>query len=100
VQRIVAEIDGLRLVRVTLLGLGLVRVSRNETHFLLGFVGTPGFAPEPLLRKGEDGHLVLGIVGQVLVQIGQRVRVAGELVVDRPQSVAHHLASGVSRERR
>ena len=40
------------------------------------------------LRQREDGHLVLRVVGQVLVQVGQAGRVAAELVVHHPQLVA------------
>ncbi len=40
--------------------------------------------------QGQDykRHLVLRVVGQVLVQVGQRVGVLAEVVVDHPQLVA------------
>ena len=39
------------------------------------------------LGQGVDGHLVLGIIGQVLIQIGQGIRVLAELRVHHPQLV-------------
>ena len=40
------------------------------------------------LREREDGDLVLGIVGQVLVEIGQAGRIPAELVIHHPQLVS------------
>jgi len=38
-------------------------------------------------------HLMLSVVGQVLIQIGQRVGVPGQGVVHRPQRVTHRVFS-------
>ncbi len=70
-----------------------------STDRALGVVGAPGLAPEPLLGQTEDGHLVLGIVGQVLVQVGQTVGVARQLVVGRAQGVTHGIASVPTRSK-
>ena len=40
------------------------------------------------LREREDGNLVLGIIGQVLVEIGQAGRIPAELVIHHPQLVS------------
>ena len=66
-ERIIAEVDGLGA--------------------MLGGVPAPGFAPEPLLWQAEYGHLVLGVVGQVLVQIRKRVGVLAQTVIYHPQLV-------------
>ena len=58
---VVAQIDGLRL--------------------RLRLVVAPRFAPKPLLRQRVDRHHVLRVVGQVLVEIRQRVRVLRKLLV-------------------
>ncbi len=36
------------------------------------------------LRERKDGDLVLGVIGQVLVQIGQAGRIPAELVIHHP----------------
>jgi hypothetical protein len=67
-QRVVAEVDRLR---------GRARGG-----------AAPGLAPEPLARQRVDRHRVLRVVGQVLVEVGERVGVAREAVVDDAQPVA------------
>ena len=67
-QRVVAEVD--------CLGGGF------------GGVPTPGLAPEPRLVERVDRHHVLRIVGQVLVEVGERVGVLRERVVEDPILVA------------
>mmetsp|Transcript_14295 Transcript_14295/g.38881 ORF Transcript_14295/g.38881 Transcript_14295/m.38881 type:complete len:354 (-) Transcript_14295:2383-3444(-) len=66
-QRILTQVDGLR----------------TRFHFLRA----PCLAPEPVRRQGEDGHLMLREVRQVLVEIRERCWVAAELVVDVPQHI-------------
>lgn len=44
-------------------------------------------ASEDHLGQREDGDLVLRVVGQVLVQVGQAGRVAAQLVIHHPQLV-------------
>ena len=51
----------------------------------LGLITAPGLTPQPLLRQTVDGHHVLGIVGEVLVEIGEGVRISRQLVVHRTQ---------------
>ena len=43
----------------------------------LGLVTAPRLTPEPLLREGVDGYRVDHVVWEVLVQIGEGVRVLG-----------------------
>jgi hypothetical protein len=47
--------------------------------------GSPAAAAH--LGQGEDGDLVLRIVGQVLVQVGEAGRVAAQLIIHHPQLV-------------
>mmetsp|Transcript_39866 Transcript_39866/g.94693 ORF Transcript_39866/g.94693 Transcript_39866/m.94693 type:complete len:313 (+) Transcript_39866:47-985(+) len=47
-----------------------------------GFVPAPGFAPQPFPREREDRDLVLGIVGEILVQVCEAVGILREAVVD------------------
>ena len=72
-QRIVAEIDrlGIRLC----------------------FVRAPRFAPQPFLRKRENWHLVLGVVGQILVQIRQTAGVGRQGLVLGTQNIAYAILS-------
>jgi hypothetical protein len=52
----------------------------------------PRLAPQPLLRQTVDRHDGLGIVRQILIQVGQTVRVTTQLIVDLSQRVtgSHH----------
>ena len=43
----------------------------------LGLVTAPRLTPEPLLREGVDRYRVDHVVWEVLVQIGEGVRVLG-----------------------
>ncbi|KAH3810720.1 hypothetical protein DPMN_139117 [Dreissena polymorpha] len=53
----------------------------NSFGLWLGLIATPGLTPEPLLGQGLDGHLMDHVVGQVLVQVGQRVWVLAQSLV-------------------
>ena len=80
------------------LGLLMKRVIAkvDRLRFRLRPVVAPGFAPEPLLRQGEDRHLILGIIGQILIQIRQGIRVPAELVIRRPEPITHRGSSEAS----
>mmetsp|Transcript_123747 Transcript_123747/g.355360 ORF Transcript_123747/g.355360 Transcript_123747/m.355360 type:complete len:202 (+) Transcript_123747:166-771(+) len=54
----------------------------------LALLRTPRLAPQPFVRQRVDRDLVLREVHQVLLQVGQRVRVLTQLVVDAAQRVA------------
>ena len=51
------------------------------------------------LRQGVDGHLVLGVVGQVLIQVGQGIWVLAELRIHHPQLVPCRLLPALQRPR-
>lgn len=80
----------------------------NGLRLRFAFLGAPGLAPEPLLWQREHPHVVpsnsegklkrgeletvLQDVGEILVEVGQGVRVAAEVVVGRAQNVGNALA--------
>mmetsp|Transcript_5219 Transcript_5219/g.8953 ORF Transcript_5219/g.8953 Transcript_5219/m.8953 type:complete len:304 (-) Transcript_5219:239-1150(-) len=82
--------DPLCHVQLGLLVLGIV-AQVNGFGCGFGGVAAPGLTPQPLLGEGVDGDRVLRVVGQVLVQVGQRVRVAAQRVVHPAQLVADHV---------
>ena len=48
------------------------------------------------LGQGEDGHLVLGIVGQILVKVRQAGWVSAQLVIHHPQLISRrHLPTSL-----
>lgn len=40
------------------------------------------------LGQGEDGDLVLSVIGQVLIEVAEAGRVAAELVIHHPKLIA------------
>mmetsp|Transcript_11558 Transcript_11558/g.46766 ORF Transcript_11558/g.46766 Transcript_11558/m.46766 type:complete len:283 (+) Transcript_11558:1132-1980(+) len=79
--------DALRHRELGFLELGVVAEVDGLGGDLRG-VGAPRLAPEPVLREREDGDRVLRVIRQILIEVGERVRVARELVVDGAELVA------------
>mmetsp|Transcript_17106 Transcript_17106/g.35117 ORF Transcript_17106/g.35117 Transcript_17106/m.35117 type:complete len:606 (+) Transcript_17106:146-1963(+) len=63
----------------------------NSLRLRLGLIRAPGFAPQPLLRQRVDAHIVLGVIGQILIEVGEAVRVGRQLLVVLPELVPHEL---------
>eukprot|EP00966_Prymnesium_polylepis_P296152 6840799-Prymnesium_polylepis.1 len=75
-----AAADASRLLKLGLLGARVVaQVDRLGGG--LGGVAAPALAPEPLLGQRVDAHRPLQIVGQVLVEVGERAGVGRQLIV-------------------
>jgi hypothetical protein len=43
----------------------------NSLSIGFGFIGAPRLTPQPFLRQGKDWNLVLNIVRQVLIEVGE-----------------------------
>ena len=55
----------------------------------LALHAAPGLTPQPLLGQAVNGNLVLDEVRQVLVEIGEGIRVLGKAVVHPSEDVSH-----------
>ena len=50
-------------------------------HLCFCLITTPAFTPKPLRAQAMNGDLMLGIVGQILIQVGKAIRVLAELLI-------------------
>mmetsp|Transcript_35991 Transcript_35991/g.94695 ORF Transcript_35991/g.94695 Transcript_35991/m.94695 type:complete len:312 (+) Transcript_35991:272-1207(+) len=79
--------DAMRLVELGLLGERVV-AEVDGLRARLRAVAAPRLTPQPFLGERVDGHDVLRVVRQVLVEVGERVGVLRERVVEDSVLVA------------
>lgn len=76
----IATNDALRHTNLWLLVQRII-TQVNCLGCILALIRTPRFAPQPFLWQTKNWNLMLCIIGEILVQIGQRIGICGKLLI-------------------